>query len=202
MAFSDFKAISEVLEKFRIVYTEKDFFTVEVPLNPSEQFLQDFEFCRQHIDVFASEAARCEVIIFPILKEIYKRYADTYALWIQKPITYDEILNGTPDYLISTKSELGRPVVGTLLILMVEAKKNDFEQGWGQCLVELVAAQKINDDPELPVYGVVSDGISWQFGCLIGDVFTQNRTNFGVDNLPMLFGAINAVFKAALRTSY
>ena len=202
MAFSDFKAISEVLEKFRIVYTEKDFFTVEVPLNPSEQFLQDFEFCRQHIDVFASEAARCEVIIFPILKEIYKRYADTYALWIQKPITYDEILNGTPDYLISTKSELGRPVVGTPLILLAEAKKNDFEQGWGQCLAELVAAQKINDDPEFPVYGVVSDGISWQFGCLIGDVFTQNRTNFGVDNLPMLFGAINAVFKAALRTSY
>ncbi|MDE0427351.1 hypothetical protein F4Y59_07270 [Candidatus Poribacteria bacterium] len=202
MAFSDFKAISEVLEKFRIVYTEKDFFTVEVPLNPSEQFLQDFEFCRQHIDVFASEAARCEVIIFPILKEIYKGYADTYALWIQKPITYDEILNGTPDYLISTKSELGRPVVGTPLILLAEAKKNDFEQGWGQCLAELVAAQKINDDPEFPVYGVVSDGISWQFGCLIGDVFTQNRTNFGVDNLPVLFGAINAVFKAALRTSY
>ena len=28
MAFSDFKAISEVLEKFRIVYTEKDFFTL------------------------------------------------------------------------------------------------------------------------------------------------------------------------------
>ena len=202
MAFSDFKAISEVLEKFRIVYREKDFFTVEVPLNPSEQFLQDFEFCRQHIDVFASEAARCEVIIFPILKEIYKGYADTYALWIQKPITYDEILNGTPDYLISTKSELGRPVVGTPLILLAEAKKNDFEQGWGQCLAELVAAQKINDDPEFPVYGVVSDGISWQFGCLIGDVFTQNRTNFGVDNLPVLFGAINAVFKAALRTSY
>lgn len=201
MAFSDFKAISEVLEKFRIVYTEKDFFTVEVPLNPSEQFLQDFEFCRQHIDVFASEAARCEVIIFPILKEIYKRYAGTYALWIQKPIAYDEILNGTPDYLISTKSELGRPVVGTPLILLAEAKKNDFEQGWGQCLAELVAAQKINDDPEFPVYGVVSDGISWQFGCLIGDVFTQNRTNFGVDNLPMLFGAVNAVFKAALRTS-
>ncbi|MDE0552909.1 MAG: hypothetical protein OXI24_01740 [Candidatus Poribacteria bacterium] len=202
MAFSDFKAISEALEQFRIVYTEKDFFTVEVPLNPSEQFLQDFEFCRQHIDVFASEAARCEVIIFPILKEIYKGYADTYALWIQKPITYDEILNGTPDYLISTKSELGRPVVGTPLILLAEAKKNDFEQGWGQCLAELVAAQKINDDPEFPVYGVVSDGISWQFGCLIGDVFTQNRTNFGVDNLPVLFGAINAVFKAALRTSY
>ena len=72
---------------------------------------------------FASEAARCETIIFPVLKEIYKRYADTYALWIQKPIAYNETLSGTPDYLISTKSELGKPVVGIPLIVLVEAKK-------------------------------------------------------------------------------
>ena len=44
MAFSDFKTISEVLEEFRIVYAENDFFHVEEPVNPSEQFLQDFEF--------------------------------------------------------------------------------------------------------------------------------------------------------------
>lgn len=201
MAFSDFKTISEVMEKFRIVYVEKDFFKVEIPLNPSEQFLEDFEFCRQHIDIFGSEEARCEVLIFPILKEIYKRYADNYALWIQKPIAYDEILSGTPDYLISTKSELGRPVVGTPLIMLVEAKKNDFEQGWGQCLAELVAAQKINDAPDFPIYGVVSDGISWQFGCLVSNVFTQNRTSFSVDNLPILFGAIDSVFKATMTVS-
>ena len=197
MAFSDFKTISDVLEKFRITYAENDFLEVADPSNPSEQFLQEFEFCRQHIDVFASEAARCEVIIFPILKEIYKAYADIYALWIQKSIAYDEMLSGTPDYLISTKSELGRPVVGTPLIMLVEAKKNDFEQGWGQCLAELIAAQKINDAPDFPVYGIVSDGIWWQFGRLVGDAFTQNRTSFGVDNLPLLFGAIDAVFKKA-----
>ena len=201
MAFSDFKTISEVLEKFRIVYTENDFFTIEEPLNPSEQFQQDFEFCRQHIDVFSSEAARCETIIFPILKEIYKRYADDYALWIQKPIAYDELLSGTPDYLIATKSELGKPVVGTPLIVLVEAKKNDFEQGWGQCLAELVAAQRINNAPDFPVHGIVSDGIWWQFGHLVSDVFTQNRTSFSVDNLPVLFGAVDAVFKATREIS-
>ncbi len=195
MAFSDFKTISDVLEKFRITYVENDFLEVVDSPKPSAQFLQEFEFCRQHIDVFASEAARCEVIIFPILKEIYKAYADIYALWIQKSIAYDEMLSGTPDYLISTKSELGRPVVGTPLIMLVEAKKNDFEQGWGQCLAELIAAQKINDAPDFPVYGIFSDGIWWQFGRLVGDAFTQNRTSFGVDNLPLLFGAVDAVFK-------
>ena len=64
MAFSDFKTISDVLEKFRITYVENDFLEVVDSPKPSAQFLQEFEFCRQHIDVFASEAARCEVIIF------------------------------------------------------------------------------------------------------------------------------------------
>jgi hypothetical protein len=196
MAFSDFKKISEVQEKFRIRYSANDFFEVE-ETKPSEQFLQDFEFSMQHINVFSSEASRCEAVIFPILREVYKKYADSYALWIKEPITYDETLNGTPDYLISTKSELGITVVGTPLIMLVEAKKNDFEQGWGQCLSELVAAQKINDDPSFPVYGIVTDGTLWEFGRLVNDTFTRNRTNFTLANLPILFGAIDSVFKEA-----
>jgi len=77
MAFSDFKTISDVQEKFRIRHLENDFVEGEE----------------------------------------------------KKFILYDEILSGTPDYLISTRSELGKRVVGTPLIILVEAKKNDFEQG-------------------------------------------------------------------------
>ena len=195
MAFSDFKTISEVQEKFRITYSEDDFVKSE-PSTPSAEFLRDFEFTREHINVFASEASRCETIIFPVLKESYKAYADQYALWIKQSIGYDDVLNGTPDYFISTRSELGKTVVGSPLILLVEAKKNDFEQGWGQCLAELIAAQKINDDAAFPVYGIVTDGTLWQFGRLIGDIFTQNRTDFALANLPTLFGAVNSVFNA------
>ena len=201
MAFSDFKAIPEVQEKFRIRHVENDFIETQHTANPSEQFLQELEFSRQYIDVFASEAARCEAVIFPVLREVYKGYAEHYALWIKKPIAYDDILNGTPDYFVSTRSELGKLVVGTPLIMLVEAKKNDFEQGWGQCLSELVAAQKINADPDTPVYGIVSDGTWWQFGQLVGDTFTQNRMSFSVEDMPSLFGAINSVFKAAIEFS-
>lgn len=197
MAFSDFKTIPDVQEKFGIRHVENDFIETQHTADPSEQFLQELEFSRQYIDVFASEAARCEAVIFPVLREVYKGYAEHYALWIKKPIAYDDILNGTPDYFVSTRSELGKLVVGTPLIMLVEAKKNDFEQGWGQCLAELVAAQKINEDVEHPVYGIVSDGIWWQIGHLVNETFTQNRTSFSVDNLPVLFGAIDSVFKAA-----
>ncbi|MDE0313323.1 MAG: hypothetical protein OXM61_00345 [Candidatus Poribacteria bacterium] len=200
MAFSDFSEISEVLERFRIRYSEHDFVKTK-DLNPSEQFQQELEFSRQHFNIFGSEASRCEIVIFPILREVYKGYADNYALWIKEPITYDETLNGTPDYLIATKSELGMPVLGTPLIMLVEAKKNDFEQGWAQCLAELVAAQKINDNTTLPVHGIVTDGILWQFGRLVEDAFTRNRTNYSLDNLPVLFGAVDSVFKATTEVS-
>ena len=68
--------------------------------------------------------------------------------------------------------------------------------GWGQYLAELVAAQKINDNADLPVYGIVTDATLWQVGQLVGDAFTRNRTNFSLDNLPILFSAVDSVFKA------
>lgn len=197
MAFSDFKTIPDVQEKFRITYAADNFLDTAGTLSPSEQFLQELEFSMQHIDVYASEGARCETVIYPILREVYKGYADGYALWVKKSLVYDETLGGTPDYFISTRSELGMLTVGKPLIMLVEAKKNDFEQGWGQCLAELVAAQKINDAPDVPVYGIVSDGKWWEFGYLVRDAFTRNRMSFSVDNVPVLFGAVNAVFKAA-----
>lgn len=197
MAFSDFKTIPDVQRKFGIRHIENDFIKIEEGVSPSAQFLQELEFSRQYIPIFASEGARCEAVIYPVLREVYKAYAPNYALWIKEPLAYDEILSGTPDYFVSTRSELGMLIVGTPLIILVEAKKNDFEQGWGQCLAELVAAQKINAEANVPVHGIVSDGKLWEFGHLIGDAFTRNRTSFSVEDMPSLFGAINSVFKAA-----
>ncbi|MEM9162371.1 MAG: hypothetical protein AAGC54_04795 [Cyanobacteria bacterium P01_F01_bin.4] len=80
-------------------------------------------------------------------------------------------------------------------IVLVEAKKNDFEQCWGQCLAELVAAQKINEDMISPVYGIVTDGNLWQFGKLEADVFVKDAENFTVDRLPTLYGALEYIFQ-------
>lgn len=203
MAFSDFKSVDEALENFKITFTWGDFIESikSEESTPPAHLLHDFEFAQEHIDVFASESARCHALIYPVLWECYKAYAKDYALWIGKSITYDETLTGTPDYFVSTRSEFGVPVVGTPLILLVEAKRNDFVLGWGQCLAELVAAQKINGDASEPVYGIVSDGEQWQFGRLVGDVFTRNRTRYTSDSLPRLFGAVEAVFRSATGNS-
>lgn len=82
-------------------------------------------------------------------------------------------------------------MLGLPLVMVVEAKRNDFEQGWGQCLAELYAAQLLNDDPAKSIYGIVTDGSLWQFGKLQKDVFTKNSLSFLLDNLPELFGAVS-----------
>lgn len=200
MAFSDYKNISQVQKEFGIKFQEEAFIVAE-KLEPSPGFLAEFEFTRENIDVFTSEASRTELIITPILREVYKRFHEQYSFWIQKALTYNDKLNGTPDYMIATRSALGKTVLDLPLVVIVEAKKNDFEQGWGQCLAELFAAQKINNDAVRPVYGIVTDGELWKFGKLAGDTFTSNLAGYTVGDLAELFGAINFIFLSASRNA-
>ncbi|MEB3340773.1 hypothetical protein [Okeania sp.] len=189
MAFSDFKTISDVQKKYGIKYSEEKFI-VRQQLSPSESFIKDFEFNQENIDLFSSEASRCEIIISPLLREVYKKHYQKYSFWIQKSISYDEILSGTPDYIFSQRSELGKTVLEKPIVIVVEAKKNDFEQGWGQCLAELIASQKINDNFPRAVYGIVTDGNLWQFGKLVAETFIKDSGNFTIDNLPRVYGAL------------
>ncbi|RQH47528.1 hypothetical protein D5R40_08490 [Okeania hirsuta] len=189
MAFSDFKTISDVQKKYRIKYSEENLI-VSQELLPSDSFIKDFEFNKENIDLFASEASRSEIIISPLLREVYKKYYQKYSFWIRKSISYDEILSGTPDYIFSRRSELGKTVLEKPIVIVVEAKKNDFEYGWGQCLAELFASQKINDNFLRAVYGIVTDGNLWQFGKLAGDNFIKDSGNFTIDNLPRVYGAL------------
>ncbi len=54
----------------------------------------------------------------------------------------------------------------TPYIILAEAKKDDFEQGWGQCLMAVKAAQIVNEKGgyHFDVYGIVSSGKIWEFG--------------------------------------
>jgi hypothetical protein len=197
MSFNDYKSISQVQAEFRIKYQEENFILHQEYNVPSE-FIEEFEFNQRNLDVFSSEASRCEIVIFPILREVYKKYHQEISLWVQKPIAYSDKLNGTPDYVISRKSELGKTFLESPLLIVAEAKKNDFEQGWGQCLAELVAAENINADSKLPVYGIVTDGRLWEFGKLTENVFTKNILGFTIDELTALFGALDFVFQQAI----
>jgi len=189
MAFTDFKSIAQVQEEYNIKYQE-EYFIDYIELCPSDFFRQEFEFNQENIDVFTSEASRCENVIYPAIREVYKNFIEHYTIWSHKSIRYDDKLTGTPDYLISTKSELGKTVLGLPILVVVEAKQNNFIEGWGQCLAELLAAQKMGENEENFVYGIVTDGELWQFGKLQFNLFTKHKTGIAVTDLNKLFGAI------------
>ncbi len=193
MPFSDYKSISQVQKEYEIKYKEMNFIE-QNGVELSKNFVSEFNFNLENLDAFSSEAARCELIILPILRESYKKYSQKFSLWIQKSISYNKSLNGAPDYIVSKRSLLGKTVLEFPLLIVAEAKKNDFEQGWGQCLAELVAAQKLNKNVTFPVYGIVTDGKYWEFGKLEDNIFTKNIRSFSIDDLPELFGVLEFIF--------
>lgn len=196
MAFSDYKHIAQVQQEYHITYREQHFLVAQAK-DPSPKFVDEFVFNLENIDVYTSEGSRSEMIICPILREVYKHYYQNYALWIQKSIAYDERLTGTPDYMIAKRSELGKTVFEFPMIIAVEAKQNDFTKGWGQCAAELVAAQRLNADSGRPVYGIVSDGKLWEFGRLRETSFIKESEGFTVDHIGLLFGVLEMLFHAA-----
>ena len=196
MAFSDYKHISQVQEEFQITAREERFLHGQ-PLTPPSQFQEEFAFNQRYFDPYASEASRTELLILPLLREVYKTYVQNYELWVQKSLNCNEHLRGTPDYLFATRSELGKRVLAMPLLIVVEAKRNDFEEGWGQCLAELVAAQILNEDRLRPVYGIVTDGRRWEFGKLAENVFNENLDSYHLEQLESLFGALHELFRLA-----
>ncbi|NJO17482.1 MAG: hypothetical protein HC877_17580 [Thioploca sp.] len=189
MSFSQFKNIAEVQKAYNIRYAESSFMSA-INVTVPQVLIEEFEFNKENIDIFASEASRSELIISPLLRAMYKNHSKNYSFWIQKPIAFDKVLSGTPDYILSKRSSLGKTVLETPIVIVVEAKKNDFEQGWGQCLAELVASQKINNNDKKSVYGIVTDGNLWQFGRLNADLFTKDEKNYTIDNIQELYGAL------------
>ena len=197
MAFTDFKSADEVQKAYQISYIEQDFITF-TPRALPEYFVREFEFNRENFDIFGSEASRCEAVIYPILREACKSFIQGYSLWSHKSISADAVLTGTPDYIVAKRSQLGKNVLDFPLVIVAEAKQNDFVRGWGQCLVEMVAAQRLNRNQALPVYGIVTDGESWQFGQLVGAVFTRNYTRATIDRLEEVYGAVYGVIELSV----
>lgn len=165
MAFTDFKSAEEVQKAYQVRYLEQNFLSF-TPKAPPATFVQEFEFNREHFDIFSSEASRCEAVIYPMLREVCKSFVQDYSLWSHKAISADETLSGTPDYVVAKRSQLGKNVLDYPLVLIAEAKQNDFAKGWGQCLAEMIAAQRLNSGsedhahesqpPEQSIYGIVT----------------------------------------------
>jgi len=199
MSFNNYKSIANVLADFPLIYQEQEFIQslpTTVDINP--YFLERLQLVLQEGVVFNSEYAICENIISPILLEIWLTYRDKLLVWSHQPLNFDEILSGVPDYIVAQRSPRGKVILENPYLILVEAKKDNFEEGWGQCLAELVAAQKLNHNQPNLVFGVVSNGKMWEFGSLEDNLFTKNVKYYTLESLSNLMGALHFIFSKSI----
>jgi hypothetical protein len=193
MSYSSFQNIDQVLDKYPLKYEKRDFLPETVAEIP-DYLRKTIKFSLEMEAAHENEAFYAESLIFPLLQLAWMKHTKL-KLWSHRPLNYDEVLFGEPDYLLSvwpqgvTRSLLTKP-----LLAVAEAKRDDFEKGWGQCLAEMIACQKLNEKETIPVYGVVTNGLLWQFGKLEGNQFTLHTYPYGISDLPKVFGILQYIF--------
>ena len=195
MAFTNkFKTLGEVLLAYQLRYEQADFkFTHK--RNAPRKFVEELKFDLKEIPFDASEATLREVIIFPILRLAWKPFSPYLTLWGHKAISADDTLSGIPDYIIAKRSNLGSIVFDVPYVAVVEAKMDDFTGGWAQCALEMIAIQKINNQPDLPVFGIVTNGELWQFAQLEKNLLTEYKQVFILENLNSLLSALTTMLE-------
>ncbi len=194
MAYINFNSLKKVNKDLGVKVKEEDFLnTKEFEIN--EYFIKYLNRNIEDIGIVASEAAICESLIFPVIKEV----ACENNLKVFSHIPFDvegsEVLRGTPDYMIGTIADDATSIKNPVLCLG-EAKKEDFATGWGQVAAEMYAANEVNkkDGFEFPVYGLVSTGLIWRFGVLENNLLKIDTKFYSARDLEELLNTLNWVF--------
>ncbi len=193
MSFGNFETIEQVLAKYPLKL-QKSNFLPNVTLEPPALFLENLNFALQMQTDAESEMFFREYFIAPCIVQAWKRHPHL-QIWSNSTLKYDNDLFGEPDYLVSYRDEgVISKLVSQPLLAVSEAKRQDFVKGWGQCLAEMVACQKINGTAELTIYGIVSTGLYWEFGKLSGNVFTKNLLPYSISDPSRVLGLLDYVF--------
>ncbi|MHB1421689.1 MAG: hypothetical protein ACYC3I_00555 [Gemmataceae bacterium] len=194
MPFTDYATIGDVARAYRIALRDEKFVALrERPI--SDILRQELAFAENHAAYNLSEAAVRENLIYPILKDVWKSYLQDLMLWSHEQLRYDADLSGIPDYMVGRLSPLGRWIVEPPYVIVIEAKRDDFERGWGQCLAALLAALKLNNLPELTLYGITTTGLDWRCGKLEGATFTRDSRVFVWSRPEEVCAALHFVFE-------
>ena len=160
----------------------------DLPIEPFQ--VSDFFYQRlKRLDNFGIHRSKGgkELLIEAFCEEALEHHKKI-RLWKQVHLE-SETLTGTPDYLATKK----RDYVEKPFLCVVEAKKDDFEKGLAQCLVEMQACQDSNDN-SIDIYGIVTNGEGWKFYkyTVAGEVFATEL--FTSSDEERLLSALNYVF--------
>ncbi|WP_366853759.1 hypothetical protein [Microcoleus sp. PH2017_22_RUC_O_B] len=93
------------------------------------------------------------------------------------------------DFLLSRSPE--QLFIKAPAVVLVEAKKEDLKPGLGQCLAEMVAAQRFNQQKQQPIstiYGTVTSGTVWRFLKLEEQCVSIDLTDYSLLPVEQILG--------------
>jgi hypothetical protein len=166
------------------------------PQHPSDFFNQRLAKLSKLFDLSNYEESK-KLLIDAICEEAIDDL-DYLKIWKGAKIESD-CLTGHADYVIAERKDyFDRP-----LLCVIEAKKDDFEKGLAQCLVEMQACQWQNRRPDgytqpispnTDTFGIISNGSSWRFCKLLatGEVFQTE--DYSTTMMDVLLGKLRYVF--------
>ncbi|MEL7071205.1 MAG: hypothetical protein AAGN15_21515 [Cyanobacteria bacterium J06581_3] len=193
MPYSYFKTITSVKKAFGLKTVEgKRLFLHIPPVVPSER-LSDYLGQTLPLASVGSEKARSELIISPILIETRRLLNQEVSIFSGEDFTVDESsgLNGVCDFLVSKSSEILS--IEAPVVVLVEAKKSDIAGGLGQCVAEMVAAQRFNQEQGQSIdkiYGVVTNGVLWRFLYLQQDTVSIDSIDYSLPPVDQILGVL------------
>lgn len=182
------------------VVSETDVFARAVPVVISALLQETLaESVPLALDV-STEKARSELIISPVLVEARRQFGGSISLFSGVDFTVDAEagLGGVCDFLFSL-SPL-QLVVQAPVVAVVEAKNDNIKSGLGQCVAELLAAQRFNARRglELPhLYGVVTTGSAWKFLRLSGADVVVDETEYHIGQPEVILGILVSMIRGA-----
>ena len=190
MPYGQFESVEQVASLFSITVKDASIMN-SIPIDVPESVFNTIT--RKLFDSlsFRNEATICNKIITPILNIVAEQHAPL-NVWIEEPFNVDKDkgLVGEPDYLIAPATEYGGMALPPLCI--IEAKKQDWDEGWTQALAEMVAASLKGAQH---CYSVVTTGKIWQFGTLEASIFIKDPNQISATReLQVVFDTLNWVF--------
>lgn len=190
MPYSSF-TVAKAKKSFGLTTAEGGRFLPPIePISPSSRLAEALLDLPWAIAV-GSEKAKSESIIYPILQEVRRILHDRVSLFSGKDFTVDaeKGLNGYVDYLISRSQE--QLEIEAPVIIVGEAKRDNLNEGLGQCIAEMVAAQTFNkaNQANIPtIYGSVSNGTQWRFLKLEESTVTVDLMDYSLPPVDQILG--------------
>jgi len=128
-----------------------------------------------------TEKAKSELIIAPLLTEVWRIGADRVALFSGVSFNADATadLTGVCDFILGYPPQLD--YVTNPVVMITEAKNDNVMGGLGQCAAAMVGAQRFNRgrNPDIrTIYGCVSNGIDWKFLRLAGSTLEIDQDDY------------------------